>query len=320
MAVHGKEYGSREEYLRKLGVFARNLARAAEHQLLDPTAEHGITPFSDLTAEEFERMMMGLTVAAPPAAAAEHPQAPVLAAEGLPENFDWREKGAVTEVKTQGGCGSCWAFSTTGAIEGANFIATRKLISLSEQQLIDCDHTVILFCMKCDVKEKDACDDGCAGGLMTNAFKYLTQAGGLQEERSYPYTGKQGECRFDKDKVAVKITNFSTLSANEDQIAAILVHSGPLAVGVNAVFMQTYISGVSCPLICPKSSVNHGVLLVGYGSKGFAPLRLGKRPYWIIKNSWGNKLMGGSRLLQALQRPRHVRNQHHGFRCFCSFF
>ncbi|KAK8948197.1 hypothetical protein KSP40_PGU010292 [Platanthera guangdongensis] len=96
MGVHGKEYGSREEYLRKLGVFARNLSWAAEHQLLDPTAEHGITPFSDLTAEEFERMM-GLTGAAPPAAAAEYPQAPVLAAEGLPENFDWREKGAVTD-------------------------------------------------------------------------------------------------------------------------------------------------------------------------------------------------------------------------------
>nr|CAD1844801.1 unnamed protein product [Ananas comosus var. bracteatus] len=309
---YGKEYGDRAEYAHRLRVFARNMIRAAEHQILDPTAEHGITPFSDLTEDEFEARLTGL--GARERKGHWHPTAAEMDVEGLPSSFDWREKGAVTDVKTQGVCGSCWAFSTTGAVEGANFAATGKLLSLSEQQLIDCDHTVIpsfsftftsqmqfaeflltitsyaylrVYNIKCDAVEKDECDNGCNGGLMTNAYRYLMQAGGLEEERSYPYTGKQGECKFNKDKIAVRIANFTNIPLDEDQIMANLVRRGPLAVGLNAAFMQTYIRGVSCPLICPKKWVNHGVLLVGYGSRGFSILRLGYKPYWIIKNSWG---------------------------------
>ncbi|KAJ9553691.1 hypothetical protein OSB04_017736 [Centaurea solstitialis] len=279
---HGKRYDTREEYLHRLGVFSKNLLRAAEHQLLDPTAVHGVTPFSDLSEEEFETMFTGVkgggiidrkngevgTVAA------------AMEVKDLPEDFDWREKGAVTEVKMQGTCGSCWAFTTTGVIEGANFIATGKLLTLSEQQLIDCDHT-------CDPSEKDACDSGCSGGLMTNAYNYLIESGGIETEESYPYIGKSGKCKFDAKKIAVKVSNFTSITGDEDQMAAHLVKHGPLAIGLNAVFMQTYIGGVSCPLICSKRRVNHGVLLVGYGSKGFSILRLGDKPYWIIKNSWG---------------------------------
>ncbi|XP_010918606.2 probable cysteine protease RD19D [Elaeis guineensis] len=283
MRRYGKEYGSREEYGHRLGVFARNLARAAEHQALDPTAVHGITPFSDLTEEEFERAFMGIAAKDDKGgASAESPTAPRMEVDGLPSSFDWRKKGAVTNVKMQGSCGSCWAFSTTGAVEGANFIATGKLLSLSEQQLVDCDHT-------CDAVEKDACNNGCSGGLMTNSYKYLMQAGGLEEEKSYPYMGKQGECRFNKSLVAVRITNFTNKPLDEDQIMANLVHHGPLAVGLNAAFMQTYVRGISCPLICFRRWINHGVLLVGYGARGFSILRLGYRPYWIIKNSWGKR-------------------------------
>ncbi|KAA8539261.1 hypothetical protein F0562_025953 [Nyssa sinensis] len=288
---YGKEYSTREEYLHRLGIFAKNLIRAAEHQALDPTAVHGVTPFSDLSEEEFETFFTGVrgggshlngvagTVSA-------------MELGGLPESFDWRERGAVTEVKMQGMCGSCWAFSTTGSVEGANFIATGKLLNLSEQQLVDCDHT-------CDVKEKDACNDGCSGGLMTNAYKYLIKAGGIEEENSYPYIGKRGECKFNPNKVAVRVVNFTNLPIDENQIAAHLVQHGPLAVGLNAVFMQTYIGGVSCPFICGKRWVNHGVLLVGYGSKGFSILRFGNKPYWIIKNSWGKHW--GEHGLQGMQ-------------------
>ncbi|KAK6135520.1 hypothetical protein DH2020_030734 [Rehmannia glutinosa] len=235
MAEYGKEYTTRAEYLHRLGIFAKNLIRAAEHQAMDPTAVHGVTQFSDLSEEEFEGMYMGVkgggaagTVENEAVAAAE-----IMEVGDLPDSFDWREKGAVTDVKMQGTCGSCWAFSTTGAIEGANFIATGKLLNLSEQQLVDCDHA------------------------------------------------------FRPEKVAVKVANFTTIPVNENQIATYLVRHGPLAVGLNAVFMQTYIGGVSCPLICGKKWINHGVLLVGYGSRGFSILRLGYKPYWIIKNSWG---------------------------------
>nr|XP_043618338.1 probable cysteine protease RD19D [Erigeron canadensis] len=279
---HGKQYSSREEYLHRLGVFAKNLIRATEHQLLDPTAVHGVTPFSDLSEEEFEGMYLGVKGGGSSLMSNGLETAPLLDVDDLPEEFDWREKGAVTEVKKQGMCGACWAFSTTGVIEGANFIATGQLRNLSEQQLVDCDHT-------CDSTEKDACDSGCRGGLMTNAYNYLIKSGGIQSEESYPYTGKSGKCKFDPKKIAATVVNFTNIPADEDQMAAHLVKHGPLAVGLNAAFMQTYIGGVSCPLICSKKHVNHGVLIVGYASKGFSILRLGYKPYWIIKNSWGKR-------------------------------
>ncbi|XP_050210614.1 probable cysteine protease RD19D [Mercurialis annua] len=281
MADHNKQYGTREEYMHRLGVFAKNVIRAAEHQVMDPTAVHGVTPFMDLTEEEFERMYTGVLGGGVDERSVTTASS-VLETGGLPEAFDWRKKGAVTDVKMQGACGSCWAFSTTGAIEGAHFIATGKLLNLSEQQLVDCDRV-------CDIKDKTSCDDGCGGGLMTNAYRYLMEAGGLVEESTYPYTGKRGECKFDEKKIAVRVANFTTIPIDESQMAAHLVHHGPLAIGLNAVFMQTYIGGVSCPLICGKRRINHGVLLVGYGAKGFSILRFGYQPYWILKNSWGKR-------------------------------
>ncbi|CAN1238397.1 Probable cysteine protease RD19D [Linum grandiflorum] len=293
---YNKEYSDSQEYAHRLRVFAGNLVKAAEHQAIDPTAIHGVTPFMDLTEEEFQRLYTGVSM--PPSMmegrAAEDgvfaaEEAETMDTSDLPDDFDWREKGAVTDVKMQGTCGSCWAFSTTGAVEGAHFLATGNLVNLSEQQLVDCDNVTVigLLTWKCDEEEKSACDKGCNGGLMTNAYRYLIKAGGLQDEASYPYTGKPGQCQFDPNKIAVKVANFSTISLDENQIAAHLVNYGPLAVGLNAAFMQTYIGGVSCPLICGKKFINHGVLMVGYGSKGFSLLRFGYRPYWIIKNSWG---------------------------------
>ncbi|GKV34191.1 hypothetical protein SLEP1_g42589 [Rubroshorea leprosula] len=285
MEQFGKNYSTREEYVHRLGIFSRNIIRAAEHQALDPTAMHGVTQFSDLSEEEFERMYTGVKggggFQSMKGVEGDEVTAP-LEVDGLPDSFDWREKGAVTEVKMLGACGSCWAFSTTGAVEGATFVATGKLLNLSEQQLVDCDHM-------CDKRERRACDDGCGGGLMTNAYNYVTTVGGLEEESSYLYTGKRGECKFKSEKVAVKVSNFTNISIDENQIAANLVLRGPLAIGLNAVFMQTYIGGVSCPLICSKRFINHGVLLVGYGKKGFSILRLGNQPYWIVKNSWGKR-------------------------------
>ncbi|MBA0720564.1 hypothetical protein Golax_008178 [Gossypium laxum] len=273
----GKTYATKEEHDYRLGVFKANMRRAKRHQLLDPTAVHGVTKFSDLTPSEFRRQFLGLKPLKLPADAQ---KAPILPTDDLPDDFDWRDQGAVTGVKDQGSCGSCWSFSTTGALEGAHYLATGELVSLSEQQLVDCDH-------ECDPQEYGACDSGCNGGLMTTAFEYTIKAGGLEREKDYPYTGNaRGSCKFDKTKIAASVSNFSVISIDEDQIAANLVKHGPLAVGINAVFMQTYIHGVSCPYICGKH-LDHGVLLVGYGSAGYAPVRFKNKPYWIIKNSWG---------------------------------
>nr|GLL18148.1 cysteine proteinase precursor [Ipomoea trifida] len=239
----GKSYATQEEHDYRLSVFKANLRRAKRHQMLDPSAVHGVT-------------------------------------NDLPSDFDWRDYGAVTAVKDQGSCGSCWSFSTTGALEGANFLATGELVSLSEQQLVDCDHL-------CDPEEAGACDAGCNGGLMTTAYEYVLQSGGLEKEKDYPYTGRDGTCKFDKSKIAAAVANFSVVSLDEDQIAANLVKHGPLSVGINSIFMQTYIGGVSCPYICSKKNLDHGVLIVGYGAAGYAPIRFKDKPYWIIKNSWG---------------------------------
>ncbi|CAA3010049.1 cysteine protease RD19A-like [Olea europaea subsp. europaea] len=273
-----KAYATKEEHDYRFSVFKANLRMAKRHQKLDPSAVHGVTQFSDLTPQEFRRNFLGVNrhLHLP----ADTKQAPILPTNDLPKEFDWREHGAVAPVKNQGSCGSCWSFSTTGALEGANFLATGKLVSLSEQQLVDCDH-------ECDPDEPGSCDSGCNGGLMNSAFEYTLKAGGLMREEDYPYTGTdRGTCKFDKKKVAAKVGNFSAVSLDEDQIAANLVKNGPLAVAINALYMQTYVGGVSCPFICSKR-LDHGVLLVGYGSAGYAPIRMQEKPYWIIKNSWG---------------------------------
>ncbi|CAL0318991.1 unnamed protein product [Lupinus luteus] len=277
-AKFGKSYATKEEHDYRFGVFKKNLLRAKSHQKLDPSAVHGVTKFSDLTHSEFRRQFLGLNK--PLRLPNDAHKAPILPTNDLPTDFDWRDHGAVTPVKNQGSCGSCWSFSTTGALEGAHFLATGELVGLSEQQLVDCDH-------ECDPEERGACDSGCNGGLMNTAFEYALKVGGLVSEKDYPYTGRdRGACKFDKTKIAASVSNFSVVSIDEDQIAANLVKNGPLAVGINAVYMQTYIGGVSCPYICGKN-LDHGVLLVGYGAGDYAPIRLKEKPYWIIKNSWG---------------------------------
>ncbi|KAL6524730.1 putative cysteine protease rd19c [Orobanche minor] len=275
---YGKTYATQEEHDHRFSVFKANLRRAKRHQLLDPSAVHGVTKFSDLTPDEFEKSYLGLHKRRLELPVDAH-KAPVLPTNDLPTDFDWRDHGAVTAVKNQGSCGSCWSFSTTGALEGANYLATGELVSLSEQQLVDCDH-------ECDPEESGSCDSGCDGGLMNNAFEYTLKVGGLQKENDYPYTGTGGVCKFDKSKIAASVSNFSVVSLDDGQIAANLVNYGPLAVGINAAWMQTYIGGVSCPYVCGKHQ-DHGVLLVGYGAAGYAPIRLKDKPYWIIKNSWG---------------------------------
>ncbi|CAO2209371.1 unnamed protein product [Urochloa humidicola] len=139
----GKSYKDADEHAYRLSVFKSNLRRARRHQLLDPSAEHGITKFSDLTPAEFRRTYLGLRKSRRALLRelgdSAH-EAPVLPTDGLPEDFDWRDHGAVGPVKNQGSCGSCWSFSASGALEGAHYLATGKLEVLSEQQFVDCDH------------------------------------------------------------------------------------------------------------------------------------------------------------------------------------
>ncbi|KAG5543112.1 hypothetical protein RHGRI_016008 [Rhododendron griersonianum] len=294
-AEHGKSYATQEEHDYRFSVFKANLRRARRHQKLDPSAVHGVTKFSDLTPAEFRKNFLGLKRRFKLPSDAQ--KAPILPTNDLPADFDWRDQGA-------GSCGSCWSFSTTGALEGAHYLATGELVSLSEQQLVDCDHEVCAY-FPCDPEERDSCDAGCNGGLMNNAFEYSLKVGGLQREEDYPYTGRDGTCQFDNSKIAASVSNFSVVSVDEDQVAANLVKNGPLAVGINAVYMQTYVGGVSCPYVCAKR-LDHGVVLVGYGSGAYSIIRFKEKPYWIIKNSWGESW--GEKGYYHLCRGAHAHN------------
>ena len=280
---HGKTYDSEEEKELRMRIFADNHAFVARHNAEYEKGEHthfvGLNHLADLTKDEFKRMLgYDRTLRAPraPVDASTWEYADVTP----PETIDWVAEGAVTPVKNQKQCGSCWAFSTTGAVEGANFLKTGELVSLSEQQLVDCDHT-------CDPKHPRNCDYGCNGGLPLNAMRYV-QKNGLDTETDYPYHAVDGKCASKKNGPPVaSVSAFNLVSTDEAQIAAALVKHGPLSIGIDAAWMQTYVGGVACPWLCNKDALDHGVLIVGYGEEGFAPARLHKEPYWVIKNSWG---------------------------------
>lgn len=259
-----KSYPDHEEYDLRKKTYLKNMETAAlMNEYEQGTATYGETKFSDYTRDEFKKFCTSGSMEPkynPMMKAAEIPTG------DIPKAFDWRDHGAVTEVKNQGSCGSCWAFSTTGNIEGQWAIKNQQLVSLSEQELVDCDKI----------------DDGCQGGLPTDAYTAIMQLGGLEDEGDYPYRGRNDKCSFDKSEVKATISSAVNISSDEQDMAAWLSQNGPISIGINAFAMQFYLGGIAHPwkIFCSPYSLDHGVLIVGYGVKGY-------KPYWIIKNSWG---------------------------------
>jgi len=261
---YGRVYATQAEHQKRFEIFKENAAKNEWKNSLKTGATYGVNKFADLSEEEFRTKY--LTVM--PLGDWQPANHAKVAPRAIPTSFDWRTLGAVTEVKNQGQCGSCWAFSTTGNLEGQYFIKNKKLLSFSEQQLVDCD-TV---------------DQGCNGGLPSNAYQYIMRAGGIETETQYPYTAQDDTCAFQKSSTVAKVGNWTALSTNEGDMATWLVANGPISIGINAEWMQTYTGGISDPLFCDPNALDHGVLIVGYGVyDGW----LGKEPFWIIKNSWG---------------------------------
>ncbi len=193
----------------------------------------------------------------------------------LPESVDWSTTPAVSPVKDQGQCGSCWSFSTTGAIEGAYYIKTGKSISLSEQQLVDCDNL-----------QNGGKDHGCNGGLMDNAFKWVGKNGGLCTKADYPYvsgiTMTSGSCKKTCSLVSgTKVTGIVDVPPSSDDAMMSAVAKQPVSVAIEAdqKSFQMYKSGVMTG-VC-GSELDHGVLMVGYGGGGSGGL------WYKLKNSWG---------------------------------
>ncbi|KAG2458282.1 CATL1 protein, partial [Polypterus senegalus] len=187
-------------------------------------------------------------------------------------SIDYRTLGYVTEVKNQGACGSCWAFSTTGAIEGQLFKKTGMLVSLSEQNLVDCS--------------KDYGTYGCKGAWMGNAYKYVLYNGGIESALTYPYIAKDNQpCHYNSSRSAASITDYKFLpKGNEQALADALATIGPITVAVDASLpsFQFYKSGIYNDPRCSSTKLNHAVLLIGYGSEA-------GQDFWVIKNSWGTQ-------------------------------
>jgi len=188
-----------------------------------------------------------------------------LPTENLADEVNWVTKGAVTKVKNQGQCGSCWAFSTTGAVEGAEFLAGGQLESYSEQQLVDCSTSFGNM--------------GCNGGLMDYAFKYI-ETNPLELEADYPYTARDGSCHYVKTKGVGKVKSYADVTPNQVAALKAAVTQQPVAIAIEAdqSAFQMYTSGVitkGC-----GTQLDHGVLAVGYGTENGVD-------YFLVKNSWG---------------------------------
>jgi cathepsin L len=274
---HGRQYGSSEEATRKQ-IFVENVKKIEMHNYLHSKGLKsytlGINQFTDMETSEFVQMMNGYHRSAKNerhnATTYLSPNIPLT----LPDTVDWRTKGYVTPVKDQGHCGSCWAFSSTGALEGQHFRKTGQLVSLSEQNLVDCSESFGNY--------------GCQGGLMDNAFKYIKSNGGIDTESSYPYEGKDGKCRFNSSSVGATDTGFVDVTAgDESKLQEAIATVGPVSVAIDASHnsFQLYKSGVYDEPECSSEQLDHGVLAVGYGTQD-------GHDYWLVKNSWGSTKWG----------------------------
>ncbi|XP_009623244.1 senescence-specific cysteine protease SAG39-like [Nicotiana tomentosiformis] len=225
----------------------------------------GINEFADLSNEEFKASRNGYKMYS-------HQQLSKSTSfkyENVtaPATMDWRTKGAVTGIKDQGQCGCCWAFSAVAATEGINKIKTGKLISLSEQELVDCD---------------TRSDMGCEGGLMDDAFKFIIKNNGLTTESNYPYEGTDATCKTGKESNhAAKITGYEDVPDNSESALLKAVANQPISVAIDASGsdFQFYSSGVFTGKC--GTELDHGVTAVGYGKIGDGT------KYWLVKNSWG---------------------------------
>jgi len=243
----------------------KNLAFIESHnKRKDATFKVGMNQFGDMTNTEFASMFNGVKVPK----GYTHDATFVSTNAKLPDSWDWRTQGAVTPVKDQGQCGSCWSFSTTGSVEGCHFLTAKNLVGLSEQNLVDCSTA--------------QGNQGCNGGLMTSAMDYI-KIGGIDSESSYPYTATgPNQCQFSASNVASHEQGYTNVASGDENALQQSVYQGPTSVAIDASqsSFQFYTSGVYSDPNCSSSQLDHGVLAVGWGSDPSGG------PYWIVKNSW----------------------------------
>ncbi|KEH31479.1 putative actinidain [Medicago truncatula] len=270
LVKHHKVYNGLGEKDQRFEIFKDNLGFIDEHNAQNYTYKVGLNKFADMTNEEYRNMYLGTKNDAKRNVmkikiTTGHRYA-FNSGDRLPVHVDWRSKGAVAHIKDQGSCGSCWAFSTIATVEAINKIVTGKLVSLSEQELVDCDR---------------AFNEGCNGGLMDYAFEFIVENGGIDTEQDYPYKGFEGRCDpTRKNAKVVSIDGYEDVPAyNENALKKAVSHQ-PVSVAIEAGgrALQLYQSGVFTGRC--GTNLDHGVVVVGYGSENGVD-------YWLVRNSWG---------------------------------
>jgi len=262
---YNKVYGTPQEEERRFQIFADNLKFVSTWDAEARGFEVGINSFADLSIQEFVSLYTGLNITRTYEAVIEKFEPSPIQGDIV----NWVNKGAVTGIKNQGQCGSCWSFSTTGSVEGAHFLATGQLVSLSEQNLVDCSTA--------------EGNQGCNGGLMDYAFDYIIKNHGIDTEASYPYraTGPN-QCNFKAASVGATISSYQDITQGSESDLQTAVTKTPTSVAIDAGHnsFQLYKSGVYYEPDCSSTQLDHGVLAVGYGTDGSSD-------YWLVKNSWG---------------------------------
>ena len=262
---YNKTYSTMNEYITRYNNFKQNYLNIESKILLNKVSHRvGINKFSDMTFEEFKATYLTLKI---DNNNINYNNNEFSLLEDVPDKVDWREKGAVGHVKDQGQCGSCWAFSAVANIEGQYALKTGKLLSLSEQQLVDCDKK----------------DEGCGGGFMFDAFQYIIDNGGIEEDKDYSYKAKDGKCKFNKSKVAVEVESFIHKNdVTNEEYTQLLSTLGPLSVAMNAESLFQYDGGIIDlnEDECDPDGLNHGVTAVGYE-------KVDGKIILTVKNSWG---------------------------------
>ncbi|XP_051894013.1 procathepsin L-like [Pristis pectinata] len=273
---YSKQYSEGEEINRRM-IWESAMSYIEQHNREYSLGKHTFTvamnQFGDLTNEEFNTLMNGFRMNEAENSTEEEAEE----YDGLDDDdneggfessgtVDWRTKGLVTPVKNQGQCGSCWAFSATGALEGQWKKKKNQLISLSEQNLLDCDYNSY----------------GCRGGYMDSAFACVKRLHGINSESTYPYTAQEGDCRFQRSKVVARIRTYTQSKYTEGRLARTVARVGPISIAIDASqrSFQFYNQGVYYDPECGYNGVNHAVLAVGYGTENGVK-------YWLVKNSWG---------------------------------
>ncbi|XP_040267901.1 cathepsin S-like [Bufo bufo] len=286
--TYNKQYEHEREDLTRRLIWEKNLKFVTLHNLEHELGVHsytvGMNHLADLTSEEVEAQLTGLVL--PPRNDRKNYLTNTwnrTKTVDLPDSVDWREKGCVTEVKNQGSCGSCWAFSAVGALEGQMKLKTGNLVSLSPQNLVDCSTKYG--------------NKGCNGGFMTQAFQYVIDNNGIDSDASYPYHATDGQCHYNPSTRAASCVKYTMVEpGTEENLQKVIASVGPVSVAIDARHPAFYLykNGVYDDPTCTQD-VNHGVLAVGYGS-------LNGKNYWIIKNSWGQGYGANGYILMARNR------------------